>query len=133
MVRPAPNPYDIGREMASSLLFVYGTLKRGQRSNHLLAGQQFVSEATTRPLYRLFDRGPYPYLVHDPEHGVVVRGEIWEVDAQTLQRLDEWEGVPEEYQRQPIALDWVAGPVEAYFFRGDVSSYKDCGAVWPAP
>ncbi len=39
------------------LLFVYGTLKRGERANRLLSGQRFVGAAETEPRYRLVDLG----------------------------------------------------------------------------
>jgi len=34
-------------------IFVYGTLKRGGRNHHFMAGQQFVGEARTAPGYTL--------------------------------------------------------------------------------
>jgi gamma-glutamylcyclotransferase (GGCT)/AIG2-like uncharacterized protein YtfP len=117
--------------MSTSYLYVYGSLKRGQPAHHRLADQELIQPARTLPRYRLYDRGPYPYLVHDPEHGVAVHGEIWKVDAATLAHLDQYEGVPTEYLRQEIALEDFPEPVWAYFYRGDVSAYRDCGDRWP--
>lgn len=65
-------------------LFVYGTLRRGLRLHRFLAGSRFVAEATLRG--RLYDVGTYPALVLDREGQVW--GEVWEVDATTLARLD---------------------------------------------
>jgi len=62
--------------MAQTLLFVYGSLQRGCRNHHLLAGQEFLHIARTVPRYRLYDRGSYPCLVEEPEHGVAVQGEV---------------------------------------------------------
>jgi gamma-glutamylaminecyclotransferase len=112
-------------------LFVYGTLKRGQRSHHLLRGQVFEHEARTAPRYRLYDAGAFPLLVEDPANGLAVQGEVWSVDDAALDRLDEWEGVPRLYSRRPITLEGEAGPVWAYFFNGDAAAYPDCGRLWP--
>jgi gamma-glutamylcyclotransferase (GGCT)/AIG2-like uncharacterized protein YtfP len=117
--------------MAAKALFVYGTLRRGLPSNSLLAGQQFLGEARSLPHYRLYDAGPYPCLVEDPQQGVAVRGEVWRVDEATLARLDEYEGVPHLFVRREIDLESIAGPVFAYFYRGDISGLKDCGESWP--
>jgi gamma-glutamylcyclotransferase (GGCT)/AIG2-like uncharacterized protein YtfP len=114
----------------TAILFFYGTLKRGGRNHHFLAGQTFLGEAHTLPRYRLYDLGPHPALV-EAEHGAVVRGEVWAVDAATLARLDEFEGVPDWFDRRPIQLADAPAGAEAYFYRGDVTSGRDCGGVWP--
>lgn len=116
--------------MAKTNLFVYGTLQRGQRQNGLLAGQEFVGPARTRPRYRLHDLGRYPGLVEDEDQGVAVEGEIWRIDDETLQRLDDYEGVPHLYTRAEIALEGLPGPVQAYFYRGDVTGRPTCGTAW---
>jgi gamma-glutamylaminecyclotransferase len=113
-------------------LFVYGTLKRGLAGNQLLAEQQFVQEARTLPCYRLYDAGAYPCLVEDPVEGVAVEGEVWRVNPATLAQLDVFEGVPQLFVRRQIALAEVSGPVFAYFFQGDLSTFEDCGCRWPS-
>jgi len=113
-------------------IFVYGTLKRGERSNGILIGQQFLGPAQTEPRYRLYDCGRHPALVHDSDNGVAVQGEVWQVSEETLQKLDEYEGVPDYFSRRPILLQGWNSPVEAYFFNGDVTGLKDCGDHWPA-
>jgi gamma-glutamylaminecyclotransferase len=117
--------------MAKTILFVYGTLKRGQRAHHLLAGQQFRGEARTLPRYRLYDNGSYPCLVEEPERGVAVQGELWEVADAILHRLDRYEGVPELFCRKEVAMEGLAEPVCAYFYRADWSGFRDCGGAWP--
>ena len=47
----------------SFVLFVYGTLQRGQRNQRLLRGQRFLGVARTVPRYRLYDAGAYPAFV----------------------------------------------------------------------
>jgi gamma-glutamylaminecyclotransferase len=115
----------------ASLLFVYGTLKRGQRSHHLLWGQEFLGEAQTAPKYRLYDAGHYPLLVEDPANGLAIKGEVWRIDDAVLGRLDQWEGVPELYSRRSITLEMEVSPVWAYFYNGDVAAHPDCGQQWP--
>jgi gamma-glutamylcyclotransferase (GGCT)/AIG2-like uncharacterized protein YtfP len=115
----------------TQVLFVYGTLKRGLCNHALLAGQQFVGEARSLPHYRLYDSGPYPCLVEDPQRGVAVRGEIWRVDEATLAHLDEFECVQHLFDRREIHIENLAGPVFAYFYQGDVSGLKECDDTWP--
>jgi gamma-glutamylaminecyclotransferase len=114
-----------------TLIFVYGTLKRGQVSQGLLQGQKFVDTARTSAKYRLYDAGRFPVLVEVQTQGRSVRGEVWHVDDSGLQRLDQWEDVPKLFCRRRIELENMAQPVWAYFFTGDVSGYPECGEEWP--
>src|SRR5688572_23932074 len=89
----------------STLLFVYGTLKRGCSNHHLLADQTFVASTRTPAGYRLFDFGGYPGIVAMTDDREGVTGEVWSVDDAALQRLDHFEGVHEGlYRREPISL-----------------------------
>lgn len=112
-------------------VFVYGTLKSSQCSHHILRGQEFLGEAQTQPRYRLYICGWHPALVVDSSNGVAVRGEVWQVSDEVLQKLDEYEEVPHYFTRRPILLQGWDSPVEAYFFNGDVTDLKDCGDHWP--
>jgi gamma-glutamylaminecyclotransferase len=114
----------------ATLLFVYGTLQRGERHHDLLAGLQFIGEANTEPRYRLYDCGSYPCLVEAPSSGVALRGEVWRVDAPTLGTLDELEEVPHVFERRPIALADFPDVVWAYFYRRDIGGLRDCGPLW---
>ncbi|MGD9857503.1 MAG: gamma-glutamylcyclotransferase [Planctomycetaceae bacterium] len=118
----------------STLLFVYGTLMRGGCRAGALAGQRFRGEARTEPNYRLFDCGSYPGLTEAAGRGGRnIVGELWEVDAACLQRLDRMEGVDEGlYERRPARL--LQAPenrsVEAYFYLPSTSGLRDCGVRW---
>src|SRR5262249_53161627 len=79
------------RASMTALLFLYGTLKRGCRNHHLVAGQEFLGPARTLPRYRLYDSGLYPCLVEDTMQGCAIAGELWRVEADALERLDEFE------------------------------------------
>jgi gamma-glutamylcyclotransferase (GGCT)/AIG2-like uncharacterized protein YtfP len=116
------------REAASTLLFVYGTLKRGQRNHRLLDGQEFVRAARTRPGYRLLDLGPYPGLV-ESDTGGAIEGEIYRVDAATLLRLDAFEGP--QYRRAVIKVQDAGDTVEGYLYQGASDGLCDCGPSWP--
>mgnify|MGYP000079566318 CR=1 FL=1 len=76
----------------------------------------------------------YPGLVLDPAGGFVV-GEVWEVSKELLNRLDEFEGLPEgaeegdEYRRVRVEVDVlpeIRGTPEWEQFGGT----EDLGEVW---
>lgn len=90
---------------ARSLVFVYGTLKRGCSNHHVLAGQQLLGAARTAPGYRLHHLGEYPGMIAASDDTIGVAGEVWSVDAATLARLDAFEGTAEGlYRRESIKL-----------------------------
>jgi gamma-glutamylaminecyclotransferase len=87
--------------MPRVLLFVYGTLMRGEGAHALLGpSARFIAEARTEPCFTLVNMGEYPALV---EGGTTaVRGELYEIDDALLPALDRYEDVPEMYARQPV-------------------------------
>ena len=89
--------------MQRVLLFVYGTLMRGESAHTLLgADARFVGSAQTEPRFTLLDMGEYPALV---DGGcTAVRGELYEIDARLLAALDRYEDVPEMYERRTLAI-----------------------------
>lgn len=116
------------------LIFVYGTLKRGGSNHAWLRGQRFVAEAATQPQYRQYDLGGYPGLVLDPAQGQSIEGELWEVDAEGLQRLDELEDVDGgEYVREPVPLRPPHDKLQAegYRYLREVRNAREIGARWP--
>lgn len=117
----------------STLLFVYGTLKRGCSNHAQMAGQKFVGEARTAPGYRLYDAGGYPGLVPDASDRDGVTGEVWSVDVAALQRLDAFEGVAEGlYRREPLPLlaPFADRRIDAYVFAQPVAGRRALGATW---
>lgn len=114
----------------TTILFVYGTLKRGHRNHHRMTGQRYLGEVVTVPKYRLVDLGPYPGLVRDEANGLAVRGELWEVSATTLAALDEFEMTTDEYSREEVEIVGFAD-VQAYYFNDPPPSDAPTGAVWP--
>lgn len=117
----------------STLLFVYGTLKRGGMNHAFLAGETFVAEARLPPGYRMFDVGGFPGLVPDPAARHSIVGELWAVTASGLSQLDRFEGVFENlYRRENVLL---AAPPEhptaqCYVYARSVAGLRDIGAEW---
>jgi gamma-glutamylcyclotransferase (GGCT)/AIG2-like uncharacterized protein YtfP len=117
-------------------LFVYGTLKRGHPNHRHLAGQTFVGEATTAPLYRLVDLGFYPAMQRLGPDGLAVRGELWDVDDAALAAIDRLEGFDPDrpdwcmYRREPIDVPGFED-VQAYVYYRRVVETARTGAEWP--
>lgn len=117
--------------MGTHLIFVYGTLKRGQRAHRILVGQPCLGRAATLPYCRLYDSGRYPCLVVDRESGYSVQGELFAVDDACLARLDEYEGVPALFERAEIELIGRTDPVQTYLYVPPVGAFREAGACWP--
>lgn len=115
---------------SETILFVYGTLKRGERNHRLLADQRFLGAATTAPRYRVIDLGPYPGLVRDESAGLAVHGELFAVDECALGELDDFEGVPGLFVRELIEIDGRTD-VWAYFLNTPVPDGAKTGDRWP--
>ena len=101
-------------------LFVYGTLRRNEHANDLLgADAAFLNSAETLPNYSLFQIDCYPGLVEGGHTSV--QGELWSISESEWPRLDEYEGVPEDYKREVIKLT-DGSEAYAYIFIGDLGS-----------
>jgi len=102
-----------------TLVFVYGTLKRGALNHHVLAGETFVGEARTEPGYRLYHLGEYPGMVAAAADRHGVGGEVWRVSPAALARLDAFEGTGEGlYRRDRVRLlpPFAEEAVETYLY-----------------
>jgi gamma-glutamylaminecyclotransferase len=113
-----------------TILFVYGTLKRGGPNAFRLEGQRFLWEATTAPRYRVIDLGAHPGLVRDEGSSLAVRGELFAVTAECLAELDEFEGVPGPFLREPIEVPGYE-LVWAYYLNRPVPADAPSGDRWP--
>lgn len=114
-------------------VFVYGSLKKGYALHHLLEDQQFLGLARTLPLYRIYDLGEYPGLIDVPD-GLEIHGEVYEVSAEALERLDAAEGVSDGYYaRRQIQLlpPFDQSTTHAWFWLRAVKGCRDCGVSWP--
>ena len=115
----------------TTLLFVYGTLKRGLSNHHFLAGQRFVGEAKTQPIYRIHHLGWHPGMVEMGEGGLEVEGEIFEVDEASLSRMDAFEEVPEHFVRRTVRLQGELEGVDAYFYNRTLQGNEAVSNRWP--
>src|SRR5262245_45309661 len=120
----------------STLLFVYGTLKRGCCNHHHLAGQTFVGLGRTPAGYRLYDLGGYPGIVAQPDDSTGVFGEVWSVEDESLRQLDHFEGVHEGlYRREalPLMPPFDGQKIYAYVPTVPASGGREVGSEWTEP
>jgi len=114
------------------LLFVYGTLKRGLCRHSFLAGCEFKGLGKSICGYRMFDLGDYPGLVASSE-GRSLPGEIYQVDDESMARLDIVEGVAEGlYRRDRIELEspFDEDHVVTYFYNMSIDGFVEV-KQWP--
>lgn len=100
----------------STLLFVYGSLKRGRRHHAELGGARFVRVARTLREYRLLDLGAYPALTSGSRS---IEGELFEVTEALLVELDRFEG--DDYERGAVRLE-AGGSALAYFATAELAA-----------
>jgi gamma-glutamylaminecyclotransferase len=116
-----------------TLVFVYGTLKRGEANNFILAAQEYFGPAVTKPGYVLYELEGYPGMVADPSGTEGIVGEVWSVDRKCLAHLDKLEGLKEGlYQRVAVPLEepFAAKKVQAYLYLRDVSGRVRAPSEW---
>jgi gamma-glutamylcyclotransferase (GGCT)/AIG2-like uncharacterized protein YtfP len=99
-----------------SLVFVYGTLMRGEVNHRLLAGAEWVGEHRTEPCFTLVNLGAYPGLIAGGR--VAVTGELYLVDGAGLRALDVLEDYPRLYRRGRLRT--ASGRAWTYLYRGSV-------------
>lgn len=100
----------------STLLFVYGTLRKGGENDitRIYPTSVLVSDASVKGT--LFDMGGYPAILLD-DAGTSIVGEIYEIDGETLAKLDDFE-TEAGYDRMSIEIPvngnitpcWIYGP-----------------------
>jgi len=113
------------KHVANKLVFVYGTLKRGQPNHDWLTrptngSAVFRGRASTSDAFPLVVASRYniPFLLDAPGRGHCVSGELYEVDDAMMVKLDELELHPDVYLRQmkqviPEPSSEVAGASES--------------------
>lgn len=70
-------------------LFVYGTLKRGQRNYRMMRGARFLGRHRTEAGFSMHDLGGFPGVCRPGRRAIA--GELFTVDAALLARLDRFE------------------------------------------
>jgi gamma-glutamylcyclotransferase (GGCT)/AIG2-like uncharacterized protein YtfP len=109
------------------VLFVYGSLKRGQANHQQLAGARYLRPGLTTADFALREIAGYPALVPGD---LAISGELYQLSPRQLSVLDEFEG--EAYIRCEIALA-NGDPALAYLARLPGAGKPFAFAVWPAP
>ncbi len=83
-------------------LFVYGTLMKDMRNHVYLEKAQFLGEGQTKPEFELLSNGSIPAMKAGTES---VKGELYEVDEETLKGLDVLEEVSSSlYAKKEIEI-----------------------------
>lgn len=129
--------------MNKHLVFVYGTLRRGSAGamSGRFSGAKFIADAQVSG--SLYDLGAYPGLLVDEPNSLVI-GEVYEVDDETLNELDDFEA-SSHYRRKQVEISfgsdrnvcWVYEPnPEFYSLRkliasGDWIEYAKTKTDWP--
>lgn len=98
------------------LVFVYGTLKKGEPNHHYLTNSEngfaeYMCSGKTETKFPLIVGTKYniPFLLNVPEHGHHINGEIYSIDAKMLKKLDELEDYPEIYDRNMYKINGLDG------------------------
>ena len=105
-------------ESFNELLFVYGSLKKGF-DNHSLLGKyaKRLGKAQTVRKFGMFEDsfGNYPYLINSPYNKI--KGELYQITRKDLlQKIDEFEGAPDYYQREKIEVKSHHGINRAFVY-----------------
>ncbi len=88
----------------SSLLFAYGTLRKGEPMHHLIENARFMGE---REVDGIDLHGtPYDFPAAIRGRGRV-RGEVYEIPRKTLEQVDQADGVPDLFTRERVGGYWV--------------------------
>ena len=112
-------------------VFVYGTLMRGQRANHLMSGSDFAGCFCLKD-YAMYHLGSYPGIV--PCAGESVMGELYFVSEEMIAQMDRYEREGDLYLRRSVTL--TAGEnthtAEVYVYNRDVSGFEKMRKAWNA-
>lgn len=117
----------------NTLLFVYGSLKRGEINHALLLRQRFIAPARTTGGYRLYELDGYPGMVHNGDPQEFVTGELWAVSADCVQQLDPFEGTDVglyRRERVPLSAPHQHTAAEAYIYAQPIEGRKQLGHTW---
>jgi len=105
-------------ESFNELLFVYGSLKKGFDNHNLLNKYaKRLGKAHTVKKFSMFEDsfGNYPYIVDVPHSKI--KGELYQINrAELMQRIDEFEGAPDYYERKKIEVKSHHGVKRAFVY-----------------
>jgi len=108
-------------------VFVYGTLKQGQRNYHFVRDAEFVGQFATASIYSMYEFGDYPAVCQHGRHAI--EGEIYLVTDHQFQMLDDLEWYPHFYQR--IEIPTPHGDAWMYIVRVELChDKKQLPGIW---
>jgi gamma-glutamylcyclotransferase (GGCT)/AIG2-like uncharacterized protein YtfP len=114
------------RSTVAKRVFVYGTLRRGQRAHNALKDCRFVEERRV-PGFDMYNLFGFPGVKANPDNKNGIVGEVFEVDNNTLSLLDYYEGYNPErhgghYLREQIEVS--GEPTDIYVYNHDVDPFE---------
>jgi len=114
----------ITKEPKKKLVFVYGSLKKNFSNHHILEEAKYKCKAKTLKKFDMYkeDYYNYPYLLkRTTAQSHNIKGELYEIDRDDiLKKLDEFENVPNYYERHTIKVKIYNGTIkkaDAYFMK----------------
>lgn len=112
-------------------IFVYGTLMKGQRANHMLQDCEFAGHFQLKD-YAMYNLGSFPGI--KPCTGESVLGEIYFVNDEVLAQIDRYESEGSLYNRTPVSvhIGKRTFSAEAYVYNGDISTCQKMREPWNA-
>src|SRR5258705_12788337 len=129
--------------MNKHLVFVYGTLRRGgaRAMSIRFPSSKFIADAKVSG--KLYDLGAYPGLLLNESSSLVI-GEVYEVDDEILNKLDDFEASSNYWRKQvEISLGtqrrigWTYEPNPEFYSlttlitSGDWIEYAKTKTNWP--
>ena len=93
-------------KLESTLVFVYGSLRKGMSNSGVMGESTLISEWTTEPDYHLADLGYYPAVI--PDGKTAIKGELYAVTSDVWRDIEYLEGYPSFYDRAELETPYGA-------------------------
>ena len=106
-------------------VFVYGTLLTQERNHHLLENSILVDKGYIKD-YFMFNIGTYPGIQKSKYKNKIVLGEVYKVNEETMDLLDELEEVGYLYKKElvPVYLN-NNEVINAYVYEYILETYEE--------
>ena len=117
---------NITKHDETTLVFIYGSLKKGFCNHHMMNKAKYKCKAKTSKRYGMFQEtnANYPYLIKQSNSCYHhIQGEVYEIDCSTtLKQLDIFEDAPEYYKRETVDIEIASGTVQ----KAQIYFMKEC-------
>ncbi len=116
-------------EGKSNAVFVYGTLRRNEQANDMLADSIYCGKFVLKNC-AMYNLGNFPGIVENS--GETVVGEVYFVDEKTIQKLDRYEGEGSLYKRKLVNVHNGKEKIAcfAYFYLKDIDNRTQMKQPW---